>query len=246
MNQQLCVLLWSKYSPQSKQLLQFLEQSPINLQALVGLVPICVDNKAVRNRILNDTTTEINSVPCVLNVFSDGTAEKYEGTQAVQWCQEMVRKYAPPPPPPPQQPRNQVRFSQPNPSENTEISENYDSDDTEEEPVPKKQRKKSKGKNRKQRKKKASKNQPTAIDDVISGSDDEMKSRPPVAVHSGANSYDFTDDFGTMEQPGQVDNTKSKAAREKSAGIMDAVAAMQKERDAMQVHRPGAPEGHGN
>ncbi len=50
---------------------------------------ICVDNPIVRNQILSDTKFGIQSVPCILIVYPEGAAEKYEGDDAF----ELVNKH---------------------------------------------------------------------------------------------------------------------------------------------------------
>lgn len=95
MNTQLCALLWSKYSPMCKKLLDALQSSPINLTNTIGLTLVCIDNEEIRKRIMTANKIDISIVPCVIVVYTNGLVEKYEGIQAAQWCEEIVKKYIP-------------------------------------------------------------------------------------------------------------------------------------------------------
>ena len=97
----LCVLLYSKYSPMSSKLMSALSSCPIDLSTTVGIQPVCIDNEDIRRQILKDKKIEINSVPCVLIAYNTGSVEKYEGSNAFQWIEEIVSKYMPKPTPQP-------------------------------------------------------------------------------------------------------------------------------------------------
>lgn len=95
------VFLYSKYSQSSKQLNDAMQRSGVDFFGKLGLQPLCVDNPKVRERIRNNESIDVTTVPCVLIIFTDGGVEKYEGPHAFQWVQAMAERYAPPPPPPP-------------------------------------------------------------------------------------------------------------------------------------------------
>lgn len=105
-----CILIYSKFSDMCKKLLAGLESSPVNLQEKLGLKFLCIDNEDIRERILSDKRINLRLVPCLLNIFSNGVVEKYEGTDSFLWIEETVRKLLPPPPVisqlPVQQPNN--------------------------------------------------------------------------------------------------------------------------------------------
>ena len=92
----LCVLLYSKYSPMSNNLMTALKSCPIDLSTSVGLTTVCIDNEGIRSQILKDKNIEIVNVPCVLIVYRTGGVEKYEGSNAFQWIDETVSKFIPP------------------------------------------------------------------------------------------------------------------------------------------------------
>ncbi len=85
------VLLYSKYSQTCKNLISTLQQRPISY-----LQPLCIDNSQVRKRITESKDLSIESVPCVLISFSNGTVEKYDGQHAFKWIQETLQRLYPP------------------------------------------------------------------------------------------------------------------------------------------------------
>lgn len=103
MEPQFSVLLYSKYSPQSKKILNIIQSSPVNLEQVVSLQTLCIDNEKIRKRIHQNKQIDIISVPCILVIFPDGGIEKYDGVSVFQWIEEILHKFTPPPPPPPPQ-----------------------------------------------------------------------------------------------------------------------------------------------
>lgn len=85
------VLLYSKYSQTCKNLISTLQEKPISY-----LQPLCIDNSQVRKRITESKDLSIESVPCVLISFSNGTVEKYDGQHAFKWIQETLQRLYPP------------------------------------------------------------------------------------------------------------------------------------------------------
>jgi thioredoxin-like negative regulator of GroEL len=84
------IVLYSKYSPKCKDILQLLSQHSVDY-----MHPLCVDNIDVRKRILNDKQYNISSVPSILLVYPNNTIEKFEGPNVSQWLQHQL---APPEP----------------------------------------------------------------------------------------------------------------------------------------------------
>ena len=85
----LSVFLYSKYSPKCKELVNFISGKIETLQYL------CVDNKNIRKKVLNDKKFNVNNVPCILIFFDNGTVEKYEGVNAFKWCEQIVQQNEP-------------------------------------------------------------------------------------------------------------------------------------------------------
>jgi hypothetical protein len=242
MDHHLCVLLWSKYSPLSKQLMGALESSPINLTSTIGLNPVCIDNEDVRERIIKAKQIDISSVPCVLIVYPSGGVEKDEGSGAFEWIEETVRKHMPPQPAP--QPQPQPQPQQPPAKERKknnrrhQIEESESSDEEYIERKPRKNSSKNKAKN-----KSSDEMSSTAIEDL----DDEeilkteLPQRPPVAVRSGANNYDITSEFGEETEPNRDMTHRTKSTTQTTTGnsnLMATAMAMQKEREAGDPKNP--------
>ena len=99
MNQQLYVLLYSKYSPNSVNLLNYISSASINLRNTIGLNLLCIDNEDVRQRIKNTKAIQISLVPSVLVVYPTGGVEKYEGVNAFKWIEETIESFLPDPEP---------------------------------------------------------------------------------------------------------------------------------------------------
>ena len=84
------ILLFSKYSSNSKRLLDSFKN--INLR-LLNIQTICIDNTDIRNRIKNSKTIEIKTVPCILVLYADGGVEKFDGDNVFQFSQNIINNY---------------------------------------------------------------------------------------------------------------------------------------------------------
>ena len=87
------VLLYSKYSATSKQLMDVMNSSKVDFLKSTGLQNLCVDNEEVRNRIIQNKQINITSVPCILVIFPDGIIEKYEGLHTFKWVEEIISSF---------------------------------------------------------------------------------------------------------------------------------------------------------
>lgn len=225
MEQQLCVLLYSKYSQNSKRFLDLVKTSSVDFTNTVQLNPLCIDNKKVRSKVLGSKKLEIKTVPCVLITYPDGGVEKYEGGTAFKWVEDIITQLTPPPPPPPPP-------SLPSPSPSPE-------------PVPKSKKKVSKSRARLPE-------QSTNIDDLVS--EEEESSEEDVreefmgqnrggSIRSGQGSYDVQGDFGEMDEPNRSVSRGIKSSTEPGTSakgsLMAEAMAMQKmrENEEKQVSR---------
>ena len=104
------IVLYSKYSNECKKFFNVMKGSPADFSFIKYL---CIDNKKVRNRIIESKNIEITIVPTTLILNDDGTVEKFDGRNCFDWLMSVIEKLSPPPPsqqpPPPQQPE----YSQP-------------------------------------------------------------------------------------------------------------------------------------
>ena len=106
MEPQLSVLLYSKYSNSSNNLMNHIDSRKID----IGLQPICIDNEQIRSRILKNKQIQVTSVPCILLIYPDGGIEKYDGESAFQWVESIIAQFTPPQPPPTPQPTDEEKF----------------------------------------------------------------------------------------------------------------------------------------
>lgn len=215
MQHQLCVLLYSKYSPQSQKLVTALQGAPVDLGAAMGLTLVCIDNEDIRAKIQRATSVEVTSVPTILLVYQDGGVEKYEGNRAFLWAQQIIQQLAPPPqpspPPPPPVP------APPAPSPKTQDTpEEEDELRQKPEPVKKKTSKPSK--------------KITNIVDLDSESEDDTEIKPPpVGIRQGAGNYELSQSFGQRQEPNRDSSSHTSSG---SSDLMAMAQAMQKEREA--------------
>jgi hypothetical protein len=106
------VLLYSKFSPASKQLMLQLQQTP---ELLESLTITCIDNKLIRKQILSDEKVKINHLPCFIRLNDQtGNFDIYEGQNAFDFFTTLQTQF--------QQPVSQnYNFTQPQPP----ISQKY-------------------------------------------------------------------------------------------------------------------------
>jgi hypothetical protein len=78
------IFFYSKYSNKCK---KFLEIS----SNIISYTLICVDNKDVRQQILDSDNVQIKSVPCLLILTNNSNnIEKYEGNDCFLWIQNII------------------------------------------------------------------------------------------------------------------------------------------------------------
>ena len=93
-----CILFYSKYSPSSKRIMNIISDSELNLAS------VCIDNSNIRKRIYLSKDISMKAVPCILKIFPDGGVEKFEGSSAFNWVEEVITLITPPQQPVLQQP----------------------------------------------------------------------------------------------------------------------------------------------
>jgi hypothetical protein len=81
------VLLYSKFSNESKKLLDQLEKMP---DVLSSISLLCIDNKEVRKRIMNDEKIKVKGVPCFIQLNDEtGNYDIYEGDNATSFFKKI-------------------------------------------------------------------------------------------------------------------------------------------------------------
>jgi len=110
------VLLYSKFSTASKQLMLQLHQTP---ELLESLTITCIDNKLIRKQILSDEKIKINHLPCFIRLNDQtGNFDIYEGQNAfdffttlqTQYRQPVLQNYNFTQPRPIPLPENEIRY----------------------------------------------------------------------------------------------------------------------------------------
>jgi hypothetical protein len=80
------VLFWSKYSANSKKLINLMNQYDAKIES------VCIDNETVRKRLVKDKKIGISVVPTILALYQNGVIEKYEGEKAFELLYEAFSK----------------------------------------------------------------------------------------------------------------------------------------------------------
>lgn len=83
------ILLYSKFSPCCEKLFDLLNSVPEFLQYF-RIIPICIDNKNIRDKIMQEREIMVNYVPTLLLMVGNGTIEKYEGEYVFEWIREKI------------------------------------------------------------------------------------------------------------------------------------------------------------
>lgn len=231
MDHQMCVLLYSKYSQHSKKFMSKIQDAPFDVVVKMSLHQICVDNEDIRRQVMLSNNIDINFVPCILIVYPDGGVEKYEGSNAFNWLDEIIRKHSPPPPPPVKRVNKQVNYQ--DTTTKTSSPETVS-------PKRKSQRK--------------NVPEPTPIDEIMSEEDEDSEyeiPRPKAGLRMGSGNFEFGEDFGDAQEQTRVVSRGIKEPTEqpgsRKGGLMAAALAMQKSREGDEKalpRPPGMPTAH--
>jgi hypothetical protein len=90
-SQQYITLLYSKYSLNCKKLFELKSSLPTHIIPMIH--DVCIDNDKVRNRIMKSQKIKITVVPCLLIIYPTGVVEKYDGTFAFEWINNVIDNY---------------------------------------------------------------------------------------------------------------------------------------------------------
>ena len=93
------VLVFSKYSSHCKKLLTFINSNPHSLYTdpLIKLNLLCIDNEDVRKKIKNNEKIQVDKVPSIFVVKTDGVVLKFEGRKCVEFIVDVYNQLNPPP-----------------------------------------------------------------------------------------------------------------------------------------------------
>ena len=84
------VVLYSKFSQQSKDFMNIYNQSPVS-----HIKPLCIDNKDVRERIYKSKQINLTRVPSVIFIYPGNKLEHVEGPEIYDWLIQQVSNNLP-------------------------------------------------------------------------------------------------------------------------------------------------------
>ena len=85
-----CVLFYSKYSPACKRIMNIISDTELTL------INVCVDSSDIREKLSQSNEVDIQVVPSILKIYTDGGIEKFEGSSAFKWVEEVISLITPP------------------------------------------------------------------------------------------------------------------------------------------------------
>ena len=86
---QYCFLFYSKYSEKCKSLMNALKECPINFYEKTGVKIVCLDNKNIRKRVLQDKNIRLKTVPTIV-MLNNGNVLKLNYFQIIKWIETVV------------------------------------------------------------------------------------------------------------------------------------------------------------
>lgn len=90
MDIKITTFLFSKYSNNCKAFIEMLSKIPNEYKVNLKMTDVCIDNEKIRKNILNSKKIDIKMVPCILIVYNNGAIEKFEGSDAFNWLNEII------------------------------------------------------------------------------------------------------------------------------------------------------------
>ena len=247
------IILYSKYSQNSKRILDSLRSVNIDWEKLINLQLICIDNENIRKRILASKDIQIKTVPCILILYSDGVVEKFDGPNSFEWVENIIQKNEQP-----KMPQVQYQNQHQNPAQNTyqpsqPIKQPTQAPHVQSRAIPK-QTKPTKQTNQTKQTKQSKFSNATLIDELVSeeeqegseimenredeSSSDEIVSiskRPPMRIRTDAGNFEEIDTSNFEEQPPPEARDVSRHIKKPSAtkektDIISKAAALEKAR----------------
>ena len=84
------VLLYSKFSNESNKLMKQLSNTP---DLLASLTTLCIDNKKVRDKIINDEKVKVTGLPCLIRLNDEtGNFDIFEGSNAFDFFTKLQQQ----------------------------------------------------------------------------------------------------------------------------------------------------------
>jgi hypothetical protein len=86
------ILIYSKYSQKSTEILDLIQSASNEFVRDFSLQFLCIDNEKIRKRIMSNKQIQIITVPSILKIYSDGGVEQYNGGD---WVMQNISRYLP-------------------------------------------------------------------------------------------------------------------------------------------------------
>lgn len=87
------LLLWSDFSKACQSLRSSLKPEQMELLKR-NCKSICVDSEEIRQAILNAQNVKVNNVPCLIDVYTDGTIATYESEKCFHKLTELIQNFS--------------------------------------------------------------------------------------------------------------------------------------------------------
>lgn len=100
MDTTLWIIVYSKFSNHSEELIRIIESSNLN----INFNMLNIDNKEIRKKLVKNNTFKITYVPCIIRIDPQGVASQYEANKAFDLIYKFIERSQPPPQPQPQAP----------------------------------------------------------------------------------------------------------------------------------------------
>jgi hypothetical protein len=92
MDRKKCVLFYSKASPESSKLINYISQLPIDLPTILGMSIICIDNDEFKSVLRYNN---ILHVPTVVIHYYDDSKQKLQNSSIYTWINNIINELQP-------------------------------------------------------------------------------------------------------------------------------------------------------
>jgi hypothetical protein len=92
MDRKKCVLFYSKASPESSKLINYISQLPIDLPTILGMSIICIDNDEFKAVLQYNN---IHHVPTVVIQYYDDSKQKLQNSSIYTWINNIISELQP-------------------------------------------------------------------------------------------------------------------------------------------------------
>lgn len=96
MDRKHCVLFYSKFSPASKNMIEYIESLPYDLPRITGMTMLSVDSTPIRNIVHKHG---LDVVPCLFIQYFDGETQLLTDKLINDWIDEVSQVVSPSSPP---------------------------------------------------------------------------------------------------------------------------------------------------